>query len=250
MVADALLFRVQFEGKPEYPGASILSEIDSNLVNYSRSIATKLLHHSNLTGKTAPRVLDFGAGAGTLTQIWIGISGIAPDCVELDPNLRSQLHSKGLRAVASLSELTGLYDYIYTSNVLEHIEHDEVILAQLRDLLKTDGTLGIYVPAFEVLFTDFDESVGHFRRYRRSELREKLKRSGFAVSFSSYSDSLGFFSVAVLKFCGFSFSPGVKTSNLMKIYDRFLLPVSLLLDFLGMRLILGKNLLMTAQKNS
>lgn len=239
---------MQNSENPIYSGLCSLFEIDSNLPNYSRRIVGMLFAHSRINCLHSARVLDFGAGSGSLTEIWREVSGVAPDCVELDPTLRAILVRKGFNAVPNLASLAGNYDFIYSSNTLEHILNDDEILLQLTSLLTPGGIIGIYVPAFPMLFTDFDKSVGHFRRYRRHALIRKLEAAGTSVRYCSYSDSVGFFATAILKLIGFSFHQAPSTSKMMKIYDRCLLPISTVLDQVGFRFFLGKNLLIIARK--
>jgi SAM-dependent methyltransferase len=134
-------------------------------------------------------------------------------------------------------------DFIYTSNVLEHIEYDEDILRNLATKLKTGGTIAIYVPAFPILFSNLDRNVGHFRRYQKVELIKKLKGAGFEVIECNFSDSLGFISTLCLKLLGFKFDSGTQATVLMKIYDRLILPISKSVDFLGCKYLFGKNLI-------
>jgi len=239
---------VQFDDNPEYGGTDILSEIDANLVNYSRQIVRRFLKLSEISGIDSPRILDFGAGVGSLTEIWREISNTSPDCVELDPILRLKLQEKGFKAVSNLADLDGTYDFIYSSNVLEHINKDEEVLAQLTALLSPHGVMGVYVPAFPSLFTDFDRAVGHFRRYKRSDLCRKIQNAGGLVISARYRDSVGFFSIGILKLFNFNFNKNPAASKLMKFYDTFLLPISNLLDWAGFRYFLGKNLLVIARK--
>jgi SAM-dependent methyltransferase len=240
---------VQYEEHPDYPGAEVLSEIDANLVNYSRGIVQLLFRNSQLSGKKSPSVLDFGAGAGSLTRIWQEISSLTPDCVELDPNLRSALHEKGFTAVPDLASLLGTYDFIYSSNVLEHIENDQGILNLLVGKLAPDGVIGIYVPAFQFLYTDFDKSVGHFRRYRKKDLQNKVELAGAQILTSKYCDSVGFFAIGVLKLIGYKFTENSTAPKMMRFYDKFIVPVSNLMDWVGFRYLLGKNVLVIARKN-
>lgn len=233
---------------PEYTGAGILSEIDVNLVRYSRKVVGMLYAHSKISNKETSNVLDFGAGQGSLTKIWKEISGVAPDCVELDPVLRLKLQEMGFNAAREIANLNRAYDFIYSSNVLEHIEDDDEALFQLMSVLSPGGLIGIYVPAFPILYTDFDEAVGHFRRYRMKKLCEKLKNAGAQIVFSSYSDSIGFFSVGLLKLLGFNFQQSKSVPKLMRFYDKYLLPFSDFLDWVGFRHVLGKNLLIIARK--
>ena len=129
--------------------------------------------------------------------------------------------------------------------MLEHIEDDSGALSVLHDRLKPGGRIIIYVPAFGVLFSSMDRLVGHHRRYRRRELSEKLRATGFAIESAYYVDSLGFFSALAYRLIGKE--TGVISPGAVKIYDRFLFPLSRLLD----RLVLGsfgKNLVVVADR--
>ena len=37
-------------------------------------------------------------------------------------------------------------------------------------------------PAFQALYSEFDRKIGHFRRYRLSNLRAQLASTGFTVA--------------------------------------------------------------------
>lgn len=192
----------------------------------------------------AGRVLDFGAGSGTFA-LPLHASGRDIVCVEPDAGLRALLADDGLAAVASTDELApASIDCAYTLNVLEHIEDDVAALAGLADRLRPGGSLFVYVPAFEVLFSAMDEKVGHFRRYRRRELEEKLERAGYEVLESRYVDSLGFAASLVYKLVGDA--SGTISPRSVALYDRYAFPLSRLLDRLCGRL-LGKNLLCVAR---
>ena len=83
------------------------------------------------------------------------------------------------------------YDTIVMMNVLEHIEDDQQALKTLREALLPGGRIVLYVPAFMLLYSDFDREIGHYRRYRKTELRQLVERSGFQVVESRYVNSLG-----------------------------------------------------------
>jgi SAM-dependent methyltransferase len=74
----------------------------------------------------------------------------------------------------------GLFD------VLEHLESPEVMLNEIKRVLKPGGLLITTVPANQFLFSDFDLSIGHFRRYSRKSLQKVLKGSGFCESKINY----------------------------------------------------------------
>src|SRR4029453_4994598 len=71
-----------------------------------------------------------------------------------------------------------LYDSVVLVNVLEHIDDDANALEKLRASLRPGGRVCVFVPAFDGLYSDFDQRIGHRRRYRRSQLATVLDRAG------------------------------------------------------------------------
>lgn len=235
---------------PEYEGSAILNDIDISLANYSSHIVSLLLRESNLEISESTRIVDFGAGSGTLARLFYGRTGIKPICVELDARLTYDLKKDGFQVFQTLDEIAPYsLDLIYTSNVLEHIKFDEEILRILSTKLKPGGKIAIYVPAFPILFSNLDRNVGHFRRYTRVELVRKLSSAGFKEINCAFNDSLGFFATLFLKFVGFKFNSGGEATLLMKIYDRLILPISKMFDLLGCRYFFGKNLVASAESS-
>jgi SAM-dependent methyltransferase len=241
---------VQNETNHNYSGYELLSEIDSNLFNYSQHIVNLIISSMGVENLKKYSVLDFGAGQGTLAEILRNQTGNVPVCVELDTNLISILKTKNLPAYRFLSEIDGKFELIYTSNVLEHIEFDLEALRGISKKLSDSGRLAIYVPAFPILFSKLDQQVGHFRRYKKKELVGKLENAGFKVISKEYSDSVGFIATLFLKFFRFSFKLEKRTSNLIKIYDRAIVPISVFLDRLGFKFFFGKNLFVVAELRS
>lgn len=244
----ALELNMQSNLNPQYEGGEILNDIDSSLANYSRHIVSLLLKNSNLKFSRREQILDFGAGRGTLARIFLDRTGIKPICVELDLRLTDKLRAEGFPVFQFVNEIpASSLDFIYSSNVLEHIEFDEEVLRILSTKLRSNGTIAIYVPAFPILFSNLDRNVGHFRRYKRKELVEKLSRAGFEVTQCHFNDSLGFVATLLLKVLGFNFNSSGEATLLMKIYDQIILPVSKIFDLLGCRYLFGKNLVVVAR---
>jgi SAM-dependent methyltransferase len=82
------------------------------------------------------------------------------------------------------------FDAVVMLNVLEHIEDDGAALAQVHRILKPGGVVVIEVPAGPHLYDPYDKALMHFRRYRSTELADKLRHLGFDVVRRSH---LGFF---------------------------------------------------------
>jgi putative flippase GtrA len=192
-------------------------------------------------------VLDFGAGAGTFAEP-VSHNRTRVSCLEPDAVLRGQLADDGFQTFAELSAVPRRsLDTIYTLNVLEHIEDDQSTLRELGACLRDSGRLIVYVPAFTVLFSAMDQKVGHFRRYGRPDLVAKLAAAGFRIRHARYVDSLGFLVTLLYKLVDQQGSGDISPGS-VKIYDRFIFPLSLLVDRLtGGRF--GKNLLVVADRD-
>src|SRR5262252_67833 len=146
----------------EYPGISVL-EVMVEAKNYNHYLASLIDIHLQLNF----RVLDFGAGAGTFALPLLR-RGVELTCVETDATLGARLRDAGATVVVGLDDIPDeSMDLIYTLNVLEHISDDAAAVRALSTKLKSGGTLLVYVPAFEILYSLFDAEIGHLRRYRR-----------------------------------------------------------------------------------
>lgn len=77
--------------------------------------------------------------------------------------------------------------------LLDVIEHQEDDLVFLKDLtkwyVKSCGVVLVTVPAFNSLFSQHDEFLGHYRRYSRNELQNLVTASGLILVRSGYAFS-------------------------------------------------------------
>ncbi len=195
--------------------------------------------------QSGTQLLDHGAGAGTFAlPVSHGETRVL--CMEPDAALREELARSGLQVAASLDDVAGAsIDFAYTLNVLEHVEDDNEALVQLHRCLKPGGRLLVYVPAFQLLYSQMDEHVGHFRRYRRPALSRQLQAAGFVVHSAGYVDSLGFFASLLYKYLGDK--SGRVSPGSVSFYDSLVFPVSRLVDLLSFGSF-GKNLAIVAAK--
>src|SRR5262245_4804154 len=193
------------------------------------------------------KLLDFGAGSGTIATI---IRAQAKNaellCVEIDSANLSALTQAGFRAVADVSVVEpDSIDFVFSSNVLEHIEDDLGALKALYTRLKPGGRAAFYVPALPVLWTAMDDRVEHRRRYTRSSLEGVFRGAGFIIERSSYRDSIGFFFTLLFKI--FGRREGKLNPAALLIYDRFIFPLSQTCDVVCSPFF-GKNVLIYARK--
>jgi SAM-dependent methyltransferase len=230
---------IQGPANTRFPGTENL-EVMRDAVNYNRYLLNLILSHAG----NAKRVIDFGAGSGTFAGP-ISEAGFELTAVELDEGLRGHLATQGLRVAASTADLPAQsFDYAYTFNVLEHIPDDVEALRGLRAKLASGACLLVYVPAFQALYTSMDANVGHVRRYSRDTLVRNVSAAGFTVEAVEYVDSIGFF--ATLAFKMTDRGTGDINPRMLRLYDRFIFPVSRALDRLAHRWF-GKNLLLVAR---
>jgi len=223
----------------EYEGAEIL-QLGNVLPNYNRSIAVMACRY----GAGARDVLDFGAGIGTLSQT-VRELGLAPLCLEPDARQRAELDRLGFQTVASLAGVPdGSLDYIYSSNVLEHIEDDVAALIELRRKLRAGGRLLLYIPAFQSLYSAMDRAVGHYRRYDRAMLGQKLRDAGFVVEELYYADVLGYFVTRLFMAIG-NDTDKINPFTLT-VCDRVIFPVGQMIEKL-VRVPVGKNVVGVAR---
>jgi len=71
----------------------------------------------------------------------------------------------------------GPYDLIIFSEVLEHIPDDTAALHRLVGMLADNGLLLLTVPLGPELYGADDRFSGHERRYRLTELQERIQRA-------------------------------------------------------------------------
>jgi 2-polyprenyl-3-methyl-5-hydroxy-6-metoxy-1,4-benzoquinol methylase len=70
------------------------------------------------------------------------------------------------------------FDLVCAFDVLEHVEDDEGALYTMRKILKKGGFLFLALPAYQWLFGPYDSSGGHYRRYGKKDIMDKLRRNG------------------------------------------------------------------------
>jgi len=192
-------------------------------------------------------ILEVGPGRGEIIENFIcadnKITMIDTD-EEMCKVIRERFKNSDVRILNSnISSLEEKFDTILYMDVIEHIENDIKELDQAISKLNKNGKLVIIVPAFSILFSDFDKSVGHFRRYTKKNFFN-YKNSEVKLRNLKYFDSLGFFILflsKILKFKGNSKAVfGIKVWNM-------LIPISRLIDKIIFHS-LGKSLICVYEK--
>jgi SAM-dependent methyltransferase len=224
-----------------YSGVDNLEAMAALARNYNRFLVRQVERQCG----GADRLVDFGAGTGTFSAM-LRDRGRRVACVEADPTLNAQLRDQGFESHTSIEAYEpASLGAVFSLNVLEHIEDDAAVMAQVFSRLKPGGVFYVYVPAFGVLFSSMDEKVGHFRRYTKAMMLPRLRGAGFAIRRARYADSLGF--AASLAFKWFGNKEGDLNPRGLVLYDRVAFPLSRALDLVAGPFA-GKNLAVTAVK--
>lgn len=173
-------------------------------------------------------ILEVGAGHGTFTEV-LEADGPITAC-EPSPRaaalLRERFAGSAIvtvedRPVEALAS-TPAFGTAMLINVLEHIEDDEAMLAALRERLTDGGRLVLWVPAFPLLYSAFDRTIGHHRRYRRRGLVDLVERSGFDIDVVHHANLPGFFSWLLVARV---FGRAPTDARAVRVYDRFMIPL-------------------------
>ncbi|MCI0451162.1 MAG: class I SAM-dependent methyltransferase [Candidatus Latescibacteria bacterium] len=225
----------------QYQGVDNL-EVLANAARYNRFLVDCIVEAS--AGRRT--ALDFGAGTGSMS-ILVRDRGLRIACVEPDPRLRARLSGLGFDVYDDVARIPDRsQEFIYSVNVLEHIEDDEGALAALFAKLKPGGRCLVYVPALQSLYTSMDRKIGHHRRYHRTGLLRIATQAGFTIERARYADSLGVFVTLVYKLMGSR--RGDLSPASVWIYDRLVFPASHACDRLGCSRWFGKNLVVVMHR--
>jgi len=119
-----------------------------------------------------------------------------------------------------------MFDTILYIDVLEHINDDKEELKIASKHLKPGGKLIIISPAIPQLYSEFDRSVGHYRRYTKKSI-DIIAQSDLIVKRISYIDSLGALASLANRLFLNQKMPAV---NQLKFWDKILIPCSKCVD--------------------
>jgi len=117
-------------------------------------------------------VADIGAGAGLLGEILRrerpSVRYRFSEPIDAVASLVGARHGPDAR-MASSTDLAGA-DVITLLDVVEHIDDDRTFVADLVEHAPSGATIVITVPALPLLWSSWDEQLGHFRRHTRRSL--------------------------------------------------------------------------------
>jgi SAM-dependent methyltransferase len=131
----------------------------------------------------APRRLEIGPGLRPRLPV------AGTHFLDLSPRVVTRLNADGGHARAG--EITALpfanshFNLVAAFDVVEHVEDDRRVFAELTRVLQPGGRLIFSVPLHSAHWTEFDDYVGHARRYEPAVLLERLAGQGLVVEQSA-----------------------------------------------------------------
>ncbi len=155
------------------------------------------------------RVLVLGVGGGLLCHK-LATLGFEVRGVDISPDCCHHVQQTyGVNVIQHDLE-NGLpfednsFDAVIIADVLEHIQKDKELAAEIYRCLAKGGRLLLTVPAYQHLWSYWDELLAHFRRYRREGLRSLITNAGFKIRKISYFNVLIYPAALVWRKCFFS----------------------------------------------
>lgn len=209
--------------------------------NYNNSLVALIVKNKPAQ---AQDILDFGAGDGWFANAVETHLEKEIICIEPAVNMFKYYKRPPLTSLEKCTAQS--VDFIYSLNVLEHIEDDREIVGEFYRVLRRGGEVLLYLPAFPLLYSSMDKHVGHYRRYTKADVQRLFDDNKWLVKEVRYADFLGWFASLVFKFS--HNDSGTPSKQMLKLYDKVFYPISLFLDKITFGKILGKNIIIRVAK--
>jgi hypothetical protein len=232
------------------------SYIGKELTIFAHALNWKHYYTSIIRPFFGKRVAEVGAGIGATTLTVCNGTQEEWICLEPDPILRTEvdrLIAEGKLPACCRTQggfvsdipLVNRIDTFLYIDVLEHIQDDRAELEAAATRLSPGGRLIVLSPAFNFLYSPFDHSIGHYRRYDK-KMFHGLTPQGCKLEKMIYLDSVGIAASLVNRLI---LSQAMPTVNQILFWDRRIIPVTKWFDrLIGYRF--GRSLLGIWEKDA
>ncbi len=147
--------------------------------------------YKTITVYSKGRILEIGSGIGNISKYFIRDN---KEIVlsDIDDNYCKILKEKFNKTVLNIDlvhpdfdkeylSLLNSFDSIIALNIIEHIEDDNLAVANCKKLLKSGGNLILLVPAYQFLYSSFDIGLNHYRRYSKKSLKNIVSKNDLKI---------------------------------------------------------------------
>jgi SAM-dependent methyltransferase len=131
----------------------------------------------------APRV-----GGGPVLEIGPGLRPTAPVAtstfVDASTHALARLAARGGRTVPAGKDLPfadGSFDAVLAFEVVEHVDDDTGLLAEIARVSRPEGLLILSTPVHASMWSPLDDACGHIRRDEPHVLFGKVRDAGFEI---------------------------------------------------------------------
>lgn len=174
-------------------------------------------------------VLEVGAGIGANTGLFANLNWRTWTSLEPDAKLASQIRAvsdQHSAVVGTLADLQERFDTVLYIDVLEHVEDDCTELKLAATHLTSGANLIVLAPAHSFLYTPFDATIGHYRRYTRRSLGAAAPHELRPIT-TFYLDAAGMLASAANRVL---LKAAMPTARQISTWDRLLVPISRVVD--------------------
>lgn len=149
-----------------------------------------------------PRILDVGCGTGANLKMLAAHGRV--EGVDISPQAVDFCRERGLDfvklgAIEQLPYEDGSFELVTALDVVEHLDDDVAGLREVRRVLRPNGRVLVFVPAFMFLWGVQDDVSNHRRRYTLPSLLRAVADAGFSVEWSSYANISFFLPVLLVR---------------------------------------------------
>src|SRR4026208_2240841 len=139
----------------------------------------------------SPRLLDVGCGTGANLKM-LAAHGRA-EGVDISPQAVEFCRERGLDSVRlgaaeQLPYENDSFELVTALDVIEHLDDDVAGLREMRRVLRRDGRILIFVPAFMFLWGVQDDISNRRRRYTLAGIKSVLQSAGFQLERATYAN--------------------------------------------------------------
>ena len=172
--------------------------------------------------------VEIGSGIGVSATLWldtglerITVSDVDPACLAaLEDRFGDDPRVKIAR-VDLEDAPAGTHSAAVALNVLEHIEDDVAAIRGAKGLVRPEGLIVVFVPAFDFAAGRFDREIGHYRRYTTDSIAQTFAEAGTTLVTARYVNAPGLVAwFAGIRLLGLT--PG--DGPLLRAWDRFVIP--------------------------
>lgn len=172
------------------------------------------------TGQLRPEatLLDCGAGTGHFAEEMAAHCRVLvlDDHEESLRRLRARFRGDQVLTLVDgeLPLRPASVEMVTALDVLEHVPDDAAVVRGFHRVLKPGGAAVVTVPASMALWSDWDVSLHHYRRYRRAQLRALFPSDSWTVEYVNYTNVVVYPAVwAVRKWRGLRHKLGWKNDG-------------------------------------